>query len=58
MERITYQDLVSRYGTAAAFDLLLSVEKLAKINSEIINLEEDERFQKALDVLNTLDFAA
>ena len=58
MEPITYQDLVVRYGNAAAFDLLLSVERLAKINSDIINLEEEERFQKALQALNDMNFAA
>jgi len=58
VDRITYHDLVERYGTIMAYDLLLSFEKLAKINSEIINLEEEERFQKALDALNAINFAA
>lgn len=58
MDRIKYQDLVDRYGSAAAFDLLLSVERLAKIKSDIIDFEEEVRFQKALDALNALDFAA
>jgi ACT domain-containing protein len=57
VERIKYQDLVTRYGDAAAYDLLLSVEKLAKINSDIIRFEEEERFQKALEALNEINFA-
>jgi hypothetical protein len=58
LDRITYHDLVERYGNTAAYDLLLSFEKLAKINSEIISLEEEERFQKALEALNAVNFAA
>ena len=58
MERITYQDLVARYGNTAAFDLLLKIERLAQINSEIIRFEEDERLQRALDALNAINFAA
>jgi hypothetical protein len=57
MDRIRYQDLVTRYGNAAAYDLLLSVEKLAHINSDIISFEEEERFQKALEALNDINFA-
>jgi len=58
MQRITYKDLVDRYGNTVAFDLLLSVEKLAKIQNEMISLEEEDRFQVALDALNEIDFAA
>ena len=58
MDHITYQELVERYGTAAAFDLLLVVERLAKINKEIISFDEEERFQKALDALNAVTAAA
>lgn len=58
MDHITYHDLVERYGATMAYDLLLTFEKLAKIKSEIINMEEEARFQKALDALNAIDFAA
>ncbi len=58
MDRITYHELVERYGNIMAYDLLLSFEKLAKINSEIISMEEEERFQKALEALNSINFAA
>lgn len=58
VDRITYQDLVRRYGQPMAFDLLLSVEKLAKIRDDISAADEETRFQKALNALDNIDFAA
>ena len=58
MEHITYHDLVARYGAPAAFDLLLQIEKLAAIRSDVIRFQEDERLQRALDALNKADCAA
>jgi hypothetical protein len=58
VDHITYHDLVERYGANMAYDLLLTFEKLARIKNEIISMEEEERFQKALDALNAIDFAA
>ena len=55
MERITYTDLVSRYGNTAAFSLLLTIEKLARIRNDIIKFDEDERLKNALDALDQVD---
>jgi hypothetical protein len=57
MKNVTYNDLVTRYGSPAAYDLLLSVEKLAQIRNEIIHCDEEARFRRALDALNDIDFA-
>jgi hypothetical protein len=58
MIKITYQDLVARYGNTQAFDLLLTVERLAKIRYDICVSDEETRFQKALAVLGEINFAA
>jgi hypothetical protein len=57
-QQITYNDMVTRYGSIQAFNLLLMVEKLAKIRDEISLIDEETRFQRALDALNDIDFAA
>ncbi|MDX2028385.1 MAG: hypothetical protein SFW62_07095 [Alphaproteobacteria bacterium] len=57
MNQITYQDLVARYGAHLAFDLLLTIEKLAKIKMDIQQHDEDIRLQKALNALNDINFA-
>lgn len=56
-DRITYKDLVVRYGTPAAFNLLLTVERLAQIRNEVVYLDEEERFQRALEALNETQVA-
>jgi hypothetical protein len=58
MVRITYQDLIVCYGNPTAFDLLRLVERLARIKNEIIYLDKEVRFQRALDALNEVNFAA
>jgi hypothetical protein len=58
MEKITYNDLVERYGRVMAFDLLLLVERLAKIRDDIATFDEETRFQRAVEALNEVDFAA
>jgi hypothetical protein len=57
MDRVTYQDLVVRYGHPLAFDLLLTIEKLARTAKNIHLLDEDERLQKALNALNNINFS-
>lgn len=57
MNRITYEDLVTRYGNHLAFDLLLTIEKLAKIKMDIQQHDENVRLQKALDALSNINFA-
>jgi hypothetical protein len=58
MHTVTYKDMVARYGDTQAFDLLLTVEKLAKIKSDLHMLDEETRFQRALDALDEINFAA
>lgn len=55
---VSYTDMVNRYGNAAAFDLLLSVEKLAKIEDGLALADEETRFQRALEVLSQTNVAA
>jgi len=57
MDKITYNDIVVRFGEHQAFDLLLSVEKVARIQHDINMLDEETRFQRALEVLNNTNFA-
>jgi hypothetical protein len=57
MENVKFSDLVTRYGNVSAYDLLLSVEKLAKIGCESILSDEETRFQRALEALNQINFA-
>ena len=58
MSNVTYNDMIKRYGNAQAFDLLLTVERLAKIKDEISLADEETRFQRALLALDNIDFAA
>jgi hypothetical protein len=59
MERLTYKDLVARYGAVMASDLLLTIEKTAHIRrSEDYLADEETRLQKALEALDRINFAA
>ena len=55
---MTYQDLVQRYGQDMAFDLLLTIEKMAKIRDGLAVIDEEERLKRALEALDRLDAAA
>ena len=57
MDRVTYQDLVTRFGNPMAFDLLLTIEKLARVKYDAHQFDENIRLQKALDALNEPDSA-
>jgi hypothetical protein len=52
MDRITYQDLIVRFGRPMAFDLLLKIERLARIRDDISRFDEEARLQKALAALD------
>lgn len=55
---MTYQDLVKRYGQNMAFDLLLTIEKMAKIRDHVSIVDEETRLKRALDVLDQAEMAA
>ncbi len=57
MDRVTYQDLVVRYGDTLAFDLLLTIEKLARIKDSLHLSDENTRLQKSLEALENINFA-
>ncbi|MEJ0061880.1 MAG: hypothetical protein WDO70_01400 [Alphaproteobacteria bacterium] len=57
MAVMTYKNLVDRYGQDMAFDLLITIEKMAKIRDSI-TLDEEERLQRALAVLDKAELAA
>lgn len=43
-----YDDLVCRYGREMAFDILLTVEKLAEIQGNLETIDEPARFDRAI----------
>jgi len=45
---LTYKDLVTRYGEAMAFDLLVIIEKMANARDGLIEMDEETRLEKAL----------
>lgn len=52
-----YADLVKRYGKDMAYDLLLTIEKLAKTqNNADATLSEEDRLQRALDTIDRTNF--
>jgi len=55
---LTYNDLVTRYGTATAFDLLVTLEKAAKITASPAGLDEEARLQRAMQALDQNNVAA
>ncbi|MGB4100563.1 MAG: hypothetical protein WBK91_01450 [Alphaproteobacteria bacterium] len=57
MSTMTYQDLVRRYGPEMAFDLLLTIEKTAKVRDTIATMDEENRLKRALDALDRTDAA-
>lgn len=58
MHYVTYNDMAARYGKHPAFKLLLTIERLAQIRDEITSIDLETRFQKALQALSDINFAA
>jgi hypothetical protein len=54
---VTYSDMVEQHGAAMAYDLLLTIETLAKIKDQINLADEETRFQRALSVIEQINFA-
>jgi hypothetical protein len=55
---LRFADLEKRYGKTMAYDLLLTIEKLAKIQDEIAKAvsSHDERLQRAMGRLEAINF--
>ena len=59
MIEITYRDLVLRFGDRDARAMMRSVERVAQLPTEIvIPLDQEQRFRRALEALNKINFAA
>ncbi len=57
---LRYEDLVARYGEHQAFDILVTIEKLAKIQDEMAKAlsTHDDRLQRAMGRLEEINFSA
>jgi len=58
MKYVTYSDLAARHGKRPAHSLLKCIERLAQIKHEVISMDMDARFERALKALSDIDFAA
>lgn len=58
MQHVTFSELAMRFGKRPAFNMLRTLERLAQIRDEIASLDMETRFQKALQALSEIDFAA
>jgi|GEM_PF-2666815 len=57
---LTYADLENRYGEVMAYDLLLTIERLARVQDEVAKAmsDNDERLQRAMGRLESVNFSA
>lgn len=56
---MVYEDLVKRYGVDGAYDMLVIIEKLARIYNNVDPLMSmEERLAHAMSKLDEIDFAA
>jgi hypothetical protein len=59
MIKMTYRDLVLRFSDTAAHKIMRTVERVARLQSEtVISLDQEQRFRRALEALNEINFAA
>jgi hypothetical protein len=59
MTRIPYKDLVMRFGDHDARAMMHTVERVAQLQREtVIPLDQEQRFRRALEAFNEINFAA
>jgi len=58
MHYVTFSDMAARHGKHPAFKLLCLIERLAQIGDEITSIDLEARFQRAVQALSNIDFAA
>jgi hypothetical protein len=58
MSNITYKELVTRFGEITAFDLLLTLERSVKPETNVIYIDEEMRLQRALKLMSDRNQAA
>jgi hypothetical protein len=52
MDHVTYTELVERFGRTQAHDLLLTLEKTAKVKANTVYQDEQTRLQRVMAALN------
>lgn len=52
---VTYSELAARFGEDTAFQLMRTIEKLGTIKDNIVHMNQNTRFQRALDALNEVN---
>ena len=55
MELVTYKDIVARHGRPYALNLLQVIENVAKIRNDIVSMDCEARFEKAVKTLCKID---
>jgi hypothetical protein len=52
---VTYKDLTMRFGSKGAHSIIRTIEKLARIQEEIVTpIDQEARLQHALESLNDI----
>jgi hypothetical protein len=58
LHHVKFNDLVKRHGIRPALELVKRIETLARIKNDVIPLDQEARFRKALAALSGAHYAA